>query len=220
MTSLTANEAAPASIPDEFEAAHSIAWFADLRRDDVAVAGGKGANLGEVTAAGFPVPPGFVVTAGAYLAAMEAGGVRAALASEGAAPGSASALTSLSDRLRALVRGAGLPDELRHAIGSAYAELGRRVGDEHPVVAVRSSATAEDAADTSFAGMNRTFTNVRGARRAGHGRGRRVGVAVRRTRPGVPDAPTPPPRSRPSPSWCKPWCRTSRRPAWPSPPTP
>ena len=56
-----------------------IAWLDELGKDSVAVAGGKGANLGELARAGFPVPPGFVVTAPAYLHAMEAAGVRADL---------------------------------------------------------------------------------------------------------------------------------------------
>ena len=54
----------------------SIAWLAELGRGDALIAGGKGANLGELTRAGFPVPPGFVVTADAYLSAMDSGGVR------------------------------------------------------------------------------------------------------------------------------------------------
>ena len=152
----------PSSLAPMLSPEQAIAWFADLGREDTAVAGGKGANLGEVTAAGFPVPPGFVITAGAYLASMEAGRARAALAAESATPATDPDLAARCERLRALVRRAGMPDELRHTIGSAYAELGRRVGEEHPLVAVRSSATAEDAADTSFAGMNRTFTNLRG----------------------------------------------------------
>jgi pyruvate, water dikinase len=56
-----------------------IAWFDELGKDSVSVAGGKGANLGELTGAGFSVPPGFVVTAPAYLQAMEEAGVRADL---------------------------------------------------------------------------------------------------------------------------------------------
>jgi pyruvate,water dikinase len=140
-----------------------IAWFADLRRGDTAVAGGKGANLGEVMAAGFPVPPGFVVTAAAYLGAMEKAGVRGELAATSAASVDTAGLAGAAERMRGLVRRAGLPDDLDAAVRSAYGELGRRLGQYEPAVAVRSSATAEDAADTSFAGMNRTFTNVRGA---------------------------------------------------------
>ena len=62
-----------------------VAWLENLSKDDVPRAGGKGANLGELTRAGLPVPPGFVVTSDAYLRAMEAGGVRAGLLDEVAA---------------------------------------------------------------------------------------------------------------------------------------
>ena len=62
-----------------------IAWFADLALTDVPRVGGKGANLGELTRAGVPVPPGFVITAGAYLDAMDEGGVRARLLDRSAA---------------------------------------------------------------------------------------------------------------------------------------
>jgi pyruvate,water dikinase len=136
-----------------------VAWFGDVAKADVPRVGGKGANLGELTGAGLPVPPGFVVTAQAYLEAMEAGGVRAALQRVVAAVDvdSPVALTQAASELQGLVRSAGVPDELLRAVQDAYA----RLGDQTPV-AVRSSATAEDAASTSFAGMNETFTNVRG----------------------------------------------------------
>jgi pyruvate,water dikinase len=136
-----------------------VAWFDELSKADVPRVGGKGANLGELTRAGLPVPPGFVVTAQAYLEAMDAGGVRRALLEEVAAADTDSpeALDAAADRIRALVRAAGVPDELRHDVEAAYAMLGNQ-----PFVAVRSSATAEDTGSTSFAGMNATYTNVRG----------------------------------------------------------
>ena len=140
----------------------SIWWLDDLRRRDVGAAGGKGANLGELTGAGFPVPPGFVVSADAYLASMEAAGVREELAAPMDAT-DASEWTARSDELQTLVRKAGLRADVRLELERAYAELADRLGERAPAVAVRSSATAEDAADTSFAGMNKTFTNVRGA---------------------------------------------------------
>jgi len=137
-----------------------IAWFDHVSRADVSRVGGKGANLGELVRAGLPVPPGFVVTAEAYLGAMRRGGVREALLEriEGLAVDSPADLTRASADLAELVRTAGMPDETRKAVLDAYDALGDR-----PRVAVRSSATAEDAASTSFAGMNETFTNVQGA---------------------------------------------------------
>ena len=137
-----------------------VVWFSDLTREDVPRAGGKGANLGELTHAGLPVPPGFVVTAGAYLDAMERGGVRTLFQQvlDNADLDATDSLVAASAGVQELVRSAGMPDDLRQVVVDAYAHLG-----DEPRVAVRSSATAEDTASTSFAGMNQTFTNVRGA---------------------------------------------------------
>jgi pyruvate,water dikinase len=135
-----------------------VIWFSRLGKGDVPVAGGKGANLGELTRAGLPVPNGFVVSADAYLGAMESGGVRGELVQLAAAVDADDdrALAAAARRLQELVRKAGLPPRLRNEVVDAYAALGAGP------VAVRSSATAEDTASTSFAGMNQTFTNVLG----------------------------------------------------------
>ncbi|MEU3645252.1 phosphoenolpyruvate synthase [Lentzea sp. NPDC034063] len=134
--------------------------FATLGKNDTAIAGGKGANLGELTRAGLPVPPGFVITAEAFLTSMSQ--VRDDLAAEltialdrGTSP---QRLEECAERMRELVRKAGISDDVRHAVLEAYRDLGQ---DES--VAVRSSATSEDTAGSSFAGMNSTFTNTRGA---------------------------------------------------------
>jgi pyruvate,water dikinase len=138
----------------------TVVGLDQITKDDVEIAGGKGANLGELIHAGLPVPPGFVVTAPAYLDAMERGGVRDTLRTRvaEAATADGAALDRLSQELRQLVADAGMPDDLGAAVVAAYNRLGPDV-----FVAVRSSATAEDSADSSFAGMNETFTNVRGA---------------------------------------------------------
>lgn len=139
----------------------TITWFEDLRATDVAEAGGKGANLGELTSAGLPVPEGFVIPASEYLTAMADGHVRDALLGEFADASrevdDADRLAEHAARLQATVREAGVPDHLRDRIIETY----RRLGDDVPV-AVRSSATAEDTAGTSFAGMHETFTDVVG----------------------------------------------------------
>lgn len=109
----------------------SIWWLDNLRRGDVGVAGGKGANLGELTGAGFPVPPGFVVSAQAYLASMETAGARQALAVPMDAD-DASTWAARSDELQTLVRKAGLRPEVRDELDRAYAELADRVGEEAP----------------------------------------------------------------------------------------
>ena len=128
----------------------------EIGRDDVALAGGKGANLGELIKAGMPVPPGFVITAPAYLWALDQAGVRERLRDQSAAAGGADTGIAAGE-LRALVRRVPVPDELQSAILAAYGRMGTDVS-----VAVRSSATSEDSKDTSFAGMNSTFTNVVG----------------------------------------------------------
>jgi pyruvate,water dikinase len=138
-----------------------IAWFEELSAADTPTVGGKGANLGELSRAGLPVPPGFVLTAAAYLAAMSEAGVRDELAKRFAAlrdtAGDPAALASGAKELRSTVRNAGIPEGLRAEILAAY----HRLGATTPV-AVRSSATAEDTAGTSFAGMHDTFANVVG----------------------------------------------------------
>ncbi|HET9729146.1 MAG TPA: PEP/pyruvate-binding domain-containing protein, partial [Acidimicrobiia bacterium] len=133
-----------------------IVWFEKLTREDVAIAGGKGANLGELTRARLPVPRGFVVTAQAYLDAMDTAAVRADLDEclRGIDVNDAEALAHGADALQTLVHKAGLPPGLRSEVVEAYRTLGA------VRVAVRSSATSEDTSDTSFAGMNQTFTNV------------------------------------------------------------
>jgi pyruvate,water dikinase len=140
-------------------AAPSVVGLDQIGVDDVALAGGKGANLGELTAAKLPVPEGFVITAPAYLAAMDAGGVRQALVERAAAArvDDPDALAAAAGELQGLVRRAGVPDVLAAQVLAAYHAL----GPDQPV-AVRSSATAEDSASASFAGMNATFTNVSG----------------------------------------------------------
>ena len=151
-----------APAPDRGDAASStmgdIVWFKDLGVTDVASAGGKGANLGELTRAGFPVPPGFVVTAPAYLEAMDRAGVRGS---------SATGRRGRSRRRRGAGRDqrplAGAGAQGRHPGGAARAILGAYEQLGSGRVAVRSSATSEDTAGASFAGMNQTFTNVTGA---------------------------------------------------------
>lgn len=137
----------------------TIRWFDEISLAAVDEVGGKGANLGELTRAGFPVPHGFVVTSSAYLAAVEESGARRRLADlmGRTDPGDAAGLAEASGVAQELVRDSAVPEEIAQAVTKAYRELGEDVR-----VAVRSSGTSEDAGDTSFAGMNATFTNVVG----------------------------------------------------------
>ena len=140
--------------------------FEALSRDDVLFAGGKGANLGELTGAGLPVPSGFVVGAPAYAAFCDQSGLRERLAEEleGLDVEDTAALEAAAGRAQALVADAEMPPWLHDAIALAYAEFDGDAEHDHDdiPVAVRSSATAEDTESASFAGMNETFLNVRG----------------------------------------------------------
>ncbi|HET9185334.1 MAG TPA: phosphoenolpyruvate synthase [Solirubrobacterales bacterium] len=137
--------------------------FAQLGRGDVDFAGGKGANLGELTAAGLPVPPGFVIGAPAYAAFCEQSGLRERIADRLADVDveDTAALEAAAREVRAEIEREPLPGWLADRIGGAYASLVGEAADA--AVAVRSSATAEDTESASFAGMNETLLNVRGA---------------------------------------------------------
>lgn len=140
----------------------SLRLFTELSRGDVDYAGGKGANLGELTNAGVPVPPGFVVGAPAYGAFCDEGGLRGRIEERlhSIDVEDTAALQSASEDVRAMVESEPVPAALVSSIAAAYDEL---AGADAAPVAVRSSATAEDTASASFAGMNETFLNVRGA---------------------------------------------------------
>ena len=114
--------------------------FAALRRDYTPIAGGKGANLGEMAAAGLPVPPGFVVTGQAYLHALDVAGCRQRLLDivESTDLDDSSALKIASDELRATVHKAGIPEDVRSVVMEAFKELG-----EGARVAVRPEAVGQ-----------------------------------------------------------------------------
>jgi pyruvate,water dikinase len=136
--------------------------FEDLSKQDVDYAGGKGANLGEMTAAGLPVPPGFVVGASSYALFCDTGGLRDRIEERLSSVDvdDTPALDLATKEVRKMVEAEPVPDEVANEIRDAYLELaGER---DNPPVAVRSSATAEDTEAASFAGMNETFLNVRG----------------------------------------------------------
>ena len=124
---------------------------------DAATVGGKAANLGELTRLRLAVPTGFVVTTDAYLETMGQGGVRSELYAHRVPDAGAGPLSDQAERLRGIVLAAPIPDDVRDGIAGAYHRLGDGIR-----VAVRSSAPAEDAADTSFAGIHDSFTNVSG----------------------------------------------------------
>jgi rifampicin phosphotransferase len=134
--------------------------FGDIDRTMLPLAGGKAANLGELSRAGLPVPPGFCVTTAAYeLVAEEADPDPILDALAGTRPDDTARLAELAAAARASLLEAPVPDTLARAIIAAYRELGN--GASVPV-AVRSSATAEDLPYASFAGQQDTYLNVVG----------------------------------------------------------
>ncbi|UVY84622.1 PEP-utilizing enzyme [Brachybacterium sp. NBEC-018] len=130
--------------------------LAGLTRDDIAEVGGKAAHLGELLTLGAPVPPGSVLTTGAYRRALTP--IEPALLDLAARvdPEDMDGAEELSRRITDLVQGVDIPADLRSAILAARDELGETA------LAVRSSATAEDLEDASFAGQQETFLGVRG----------------------------------------------------------
>ncbi len=148
-------------------ASSSIVWFEDLRRNDVPRVGGKNASLGEMVHAlvpsGISVPPGFATTADAYWRFVDANGLREQIAARLKSwENGRATLAQAGEAIRGSFLAADFPDELEQAIRASYRELARRSGRDDVDVAVRSSATAEDLPDASFAGQQETFLNIRG----------------------------------------------------------
>lgn len=133
-----------------------IRWLSELTRDDVAIAGGKGANLGELVRGGFPVPDGFVVTTAAYDRFVADAGLSAAIDAAVSAVTAAQPAEAEASRVAVLFARGELAPDLAESLRDAYVRLGGGP------VAVRSSATAEDLAEASFAGQQDTYLNVVG----------------------------------------------------------
>lgn len=161
-----------------------IVWFDEVGKEDVGIVGGKGANLGEMTGAKLPVPYGFVITAKAYFDFIEGAGLRDKIKDtlKSLNCDNPEELRQVSRQIREMINRADLPKDLVRDIIRHYEELPLKEEDFYapkdsfikkgltkiksiykpPLVAVRSSATAEDLPDASFAGQQETFLNVRG----------------------------------------------------------
>ena len=132
--------------------------FDEIKKEDILTAGGKGANLGEMTAAKINVPTGFVITAEAYRTFLKENGIEEIITSRLAeAQNDETMLLGMANDFREMIRAGKFPAAVEAAIRKKYLKLG-----EHARVAVRSSATAEDLPDASFAGQQETYLNVRG----------------------------------------------------------
>ena len=140
----------------------NIMWFTEIRKGNIAEVGGKGANLGEMASVGLPVPPGFVVTSGAYFLFISHNRIAETIRemTSDLDVENSDMLAKASEMIKSRIMGGEIPSQLRADILDAYRKL--QPGRE-PYVAVRSSATAEDLPEASFAGQQSTFLNVKGA---------------------------------------------------------
>ncbi len=129
----------------------------EVGKEDLPLVGGKGANLGELTNLEIPVPPGFIVTTKSYFHFLDESGLRAKIREilKKLDPEDSKKLEKSATRIKELITNARMPQNIENEIKEAYAKLGG-------LVAVRSSATAEDLPEASFAGQQRTFLNIQG----------------------------------------------------------
>jgi pyruvate,water dikinase len=151
-------------------------WFRDVGKEDGGLVGGKGANLGEMTGAGIPVPPGFIVTAQAYFKFIKKAGLKPKIEDKlkNLNYNNSKELQSKAKEIRTLIKKSEIPKSIARQIFSHYHLLSKQQNAKRsiikrlkniirePLVAVRSSATAEDLPEASFAGQQETYLNVRG----------------------------------------------------------
>jgi pyruvate,water dikinase len=134
-----------------------VVWFMEVDKEDLPLVGGKGANLGELTKLEIPVPPGFIVTTQSYFHFLDESGLRAKITAnlKKLDVDDSRHLDKSASRIKELISNARMPQTIADEIREAYEKLGG-------LVAVRSSATAEDLPEASFAGQQRTFLNIQG----------------------------------------------------------
>lgn len=139
-----------------------VYWFDEIGKESLPIAGGKGANLGEMAKAGFPVPPGFCVGVNAYFKAIEGFEDFIQETVDGITDMEDSqALDAASEAIKKRILEGWVPGKVEKQIEEAYERLCE--GQTSDLVAIRSSATAEDLPEASFAGQQSTFLNIRGA---------------------------------------------------------
>lgn len=143
-----------------------VLWFNDLRRKDVNLVGGKSSSLGELTSGtNVPVPYGFATTAAGYRHFMKETGCNDkvnALLKTLKDPEDSDELHRVCSKIRKIMTSVKMPDDLAKSIGDAYDQLAKKMGQNEPFVAIRSSATAEDLPNASFAGEQDSYLNVHG----------------------------------------------------------
>jgi len=138
-----------------------ILWFSETDKDDIPLVGGKAANLGELTRLGAPVPDGFTITAKAYFELLKQGSLAKKIkkALQNLDTGDSKALNKASEEVRTHILASDIPSKIESAIKKAYRKLS---GTRDALVAVRSSATAEDLPEASFAGQQETYLYIKG----------------------------------------------------------
>jgi len=142
-----------------------VVWLENVRKDDIHIVGGKCANLGELTAKGVTVPPGFAVTADAFRRFLEEtkiGEVIQKTLTSSNGPRDPKQYEEASQEIRKIIESAPMPSDIANEVRSAYRDLERKTNSPQVKVAVRSSATSEDLPDASFAGQQDTYLNVKG----------------------------------------------------------
>jgi pyruvate, water dikinase len=144
-----------------------VLWFEDVRNVDVSIVGGKNASLGEMINSGLPVPPGFAITAFSYERYIQekkiAEQIYKVIKETVTDPNDPKQYDVASKKIRELIEKTDMPKDIETAIRTAYKNLNKRLELKDTFVAVRSSATAEDLPDASFAGQQETYLNVKGA---------------------------------------------------------
>ncbi|MEI6222041.1 MAG: phosphoenolpyruvate synthase [bacterium] len=140
-----------------------ILWFDQIRKTDIPVVGGKGANLGELISIGINVPEGFVISAQSFFYFLDKANIREAINSRllSLDPNDSTSLLHAAQEAKTMIQNAQIPEDIEVEILSSYHKLSSPE-NRFPAVAVRSSATAEDLPDASFAGQQATFLNVYG----------------------------------------------------------
>lgn len=142
-----------------------IKWLKELSKEDLLVVGGKAANLGEMYKLGLPVPDAFVVTTEAYKYFLNTSGLKQCIFDllKRTNVDDPSELEANTAQIRQWIRQAEMPIEIEEEIIQAYQQLSQELGVQEVCVAVRSSATLEDVPQASFAGLQLTLLNVKGA---------------------------------------------------------
>jgi pyruvate,water dikinase len=141
----------------------NIVWTEDVTKESIPLVGGKGANLGEMIKSKLPVPQAFILTSDAYWKFVSEGGIKEKIMDiiENLDPTNDKSLNDTSEQIRALFADTKIPWDMEIDILNAYKKLGVENDEEDLLVAVRSSATAEDLPEASFAGQQETYLNVK-----------------------------------------------------------